>query len=57
MSLFPALRQESTSHFMLKLLAMDDAGFKNVYYKEVDQASLSHPRMAGAEVLACFQKL
>ena len=33
------------------------AGFKNVYYKEIDQALLSHPRLPGAEVLACFQKL
>lgn len=42
------------SHLKYKGLS---AGFKNVYYKEIDQASLSHPRMTGAEVLACFQKL
>jgi len=33
------------------------SGFKNVHFKEVEMASMSHPRQGGAEVLACWQKV
>ena len=50
-------QSETPSLHYTKLFTLASAGFKNVYYKEVDQASLSHPRLPGAEVLACYQKL
>ena len=33
------------------------SGFRQVHYKDVDQALLSHPQQNGSEVLACWQKI